>query len=116
MTQIKQPSAPRPPVCICGSIIRWIFGIVSPTLLHTAQDEKAKIYRQKLAQYEDELIDYKIETRKATRRDWDYKRYKLYIEKQNRPIVYHGETIGEMAHAGLVEGILAGASIKDEDS
>ena len=108
MSRLKQPKPPRPPKCVCGSFVKWVFGVVSPSAIHVVRDEKARKYREHLTKYEDDLLEYKIATRTATRQEWNAKRYKMWREKQGKLIEYHGETIGEIVYAGLMEGLRAG--------
>lgn len=108
MSRLKRPKPPRPPKCVCGSFFKWVFGVVSPSALYVVRNEKGRKYRKQLALYEDEMLEYKIATRTATRQDWNAKRYKMWRKKQGKPIEYHGETIGEIAYAGLMEGLEPG--------
>ena len=48
-TRKKKP--PRPPREICGSFINWLFGIVSPSLVHTVETEKTRAYWRELYEF-----------------------------------------------------------------
>lgn len=113
MDRIKAPKKPRPPRCVCASTLHWALGIVSPSALYSAKGEKVRKYRMELVKYDDVMVDYKIEKRSANRDDWDYKRRKKWRENQGMRQEYNGESIGEIAYAGFMEGLKEGLKVED---
>lgn len=61
---MKKPKPPRPPRCLCSGRVRYLLGIVSPSLYYqNFNDPRAKKYRR-------EVFDYRVAIRAVTKEEW----------------------------------------------
>ena len=64
---------PHPPRCLCRTLVDWIFGIVSPSLLYIhsySGDVKTREYIIKCANYKFNVLQWKEQKRIITKAEY----------------------------------------------
>lgn len=75
----RPPKPPKPPRCLCSGTLKFIFGILSPSLCFAVHNEETAEYWRKVEDYQNRLMKYKIFKRIATKSE-----YKNYYRKIRR--------------------------------
>ena len=82
-----KPKPPKIPRSLCGSWLHWLLQIPSPSKIVWAswpvnQRPEHKKYIDARAEYNENLILWKIENRTCTREEWHYlRRWRYYARK-----------------------------------
>lgn len=84
---------PQPPRELCGTTIKWLLGVVSPSQLHSAylRESPAVIkYTRDMQAYKLKVIRWRISQRTCDRAAWRiYRQHKYAIRKRGKN---HGKT------------------------
>lgn len=73
---MKKVKKPRPPRCLCNSVLDWAFGIVSPSKYYfytgktNREREQVELYFAQMRAYQEYIWLQRVAARSVTKEEW----------------------------------------------